>query len=30
MVVRKNNIRKELANYFKDRDCFLLIRPVDD
>lgn len=30
MVVRKNSIRKELTNFFKDRDCFMLIRPVDD
>ena len=30
MASRKNNIRKELVSYFKDRDCFLLIRPVDD
>lgn len=30
MVTRKNSIRKELVNFFKDRDCFMLIRPVDD
>jgi hypothetical protein len=30
MVVRKNSIRKELTSFFKDRDCFMLIRPVDD
>lgn len=30
MVQRKNSIRKELTNFFKDRDCFMLIRPVDD
>jgi hypothetical protein len=30
MVVRKNSVRKELVNFFKERDCFLLIRPVDD
>ena len=30
MMMRKNNVRKELVNFFKDRDCFLLIRPVDD
>jgi Guanylate-binding protein, N-terminal domain len=30
MVVRKNGIRKELTNFFKERDCFMLIRPVDD
>lgn len=30
MVVRKNSVRKQLVNFFKDRDCFLLIRPVDD
>jgi hypothetical protein len=30
MVKRKNSIRKELISFFKDRDCFTLIRPVDD
>lgn len=30
MVARKNNIRKELISFFRDRDCFMLIRPVDD
>ena len=30
MVVRKNGIRKELTSFFKDRDCFMPIRPVDD
>ncbi len=30
MIGRKNNIRKELINFFQDRDCFMLIRPVDD
>ena len=30
MTQRKNNVRKELTSFFKDRDCFLLIRPVDD
>jgi hypothetical protein len=30
MVIRKNGIRKELTTFFKDRDCFMLIRPVDD
>lgn len=28
--MRKNSIRKELINFFRDRDCFMLIRPVDD
>ena len=27
---RKNNIRKELTTFFRDRDCFTLVRPVDD
>lgn len=30
LVNRKNNIRKELNNFFRERDCFMLIRPVDD
>jgi hypothetical protein len=30
MTVRKNSVRKELVSFFKDRDCFILIRPVDD
>lgn len=30
MVNRKNSVRKELVNFFRDRDCFMLIRPVDD
>lgn len=30
MAVRKNSIRKELVNFFRERDCFMLIRPVDD
>lgn len=30
MTVRKNAVRKELSSFFKDRDCYLLIRPVDD
>lgn len=30
MVTRKNSIRKELISFFRDRDCFMLIRPVDD
>lgn len=30
MALRKNNIRKELVSFFKERDCFTLIRPVDD
>lgn len=30
MVVRKNSIRKELISFFQERDCFMLIRPVDD
>ncbi len=30
MTNRKNSIRKELINFFTDRDCFMLIRPVDD
>lgn len=30
LVVRKNSIRKEMSNFFKERDCFMLIRPVDD
>lgn len=28
--MRKNSIRKELTTFFRDRDCFTLIRPVDD
>lgn len=28
--MRKNSIRKELTNFFKNRDCFTLVRPVDD
>ena len=28
VVARKNSIRKELINFFKDRDCFMLIRPT--
>ena len=30
MVQRKNAVRKEMTNFFRERDCFLLIRPVDD
>jgi hypothetical protein len=30
MTIRKNSVRKELVSFFKDRDCFILIRPVDD
>lgn len=30
LVTRKNSIRKELISFFRDRDCFMLIRPVDD
>lgn len=30
MVVRKNSIRKELINFFKDRDCSMLIRPTKE
>ena len=30
MVKRKNAVRKEMTNFFRERDCFLLIRPVDD
>ena len=30
LIIRKNNVRNELVNFFKDRDCFPLIRPVDD
>lgn len=30
MTVRKNSVRKELVSFFKDRDCFILVRPVDD
>ena len=30
LTKRKNSIRKELANFFKNRDCFTLVRPVDD
>lgn len=28
--MRKNSIRKELTSFFRERDCFTLIRPVDD
>ena len=30
LTVRKNSVRKELVNFFRERDCFTLIRPVDD
>lgn len=30
LAQRKNSIRKELTTFFRDRDCFTLIRPVDD
>lgn len=30
LVTRKNSVRKELVNFFRDRDCYMLIRPVDD
>ena len=30
LAIRKNNVRSELVNFFKGRDCFPLIRPVDD
>jgi len=30
MTIRKNSVRKELVSFFKDRDCFILVRPVDD
>jgi hypothetical protein len=30
MIVRKNSIRKELNNFFKERDSFMLIRPTKE
>ena len=30
LTIRKNSVRNQLVNLFKDRDCFPLIRPVDD
>ena len=30
LAMRKNNIRKQLTSFFQERDCFTLIRPVDD
>lgn len=30
LAARKNSIRKELTTFFRERDCFTLIRPVDD
>lgn len=30
LSLRKNSIRKELTTFFRERDCFTLIRPVDD
>ena len=30
LAKRKNGVRKELVNFFKNRDCFTLVRPVDD
>ena len=30
LAMRKNSIRKELTSFFRERDCFTLIRPVDD
>ena len=29
-IIRKNKIREGITKYFKDRDCFTLIRPLDD
>jgi hypothetical protein len=30
LAIRKNSIRRELTAFFRERDCFTLIRPVDD
>lgn len=30
LAMRKNSIRKELTSFFRERDCFTLVRPVDD
>ena len=30
MIDRKNSIRKELTTFFRDRDCFMLIRPTNE
>jgi hypothetical protein len=27
---KKNRIRRMLRNFFKDRDCFTLVRPCED
>lgn len=27
---KKNRIRQMLRNFFKDRDCFTLVRPCED
>jgi hypothetical protein len=27
---KKNRIRRMLSNFFKDRDCFTLVRPCED
>jgi hypothetical protein len=29
-VENKNRIRRLLTNFFKDRDCFMLVRPTED
>lgn len=29
-TLKKNNIRKMIANFFKVRQCHTLVRPVDD
>ena len=28
-IESKNRIRRFLTNFFKDRDCFLMVRPIE-
>ena len=29
-VEKKNRIRKLIRNYFKDKDCFTMVRPTEE
>jgi hypothetical protein len=29
-IEKKNKIRKLIRNYFKDKDCFTMVRPTED
>lgn len=29
-IEKKNRIRRLIVNFFKDRDCFTMVRPIED